>query len=210
MSVNPQREPGTARKSASYTADRLSAVSVSRTGPFSGSVEADEISMGGKRKNKRNAISEELTGGGPLAETAVVGAKDRDAADAAAQAVAATDTDPSQGFVRDRMDLRAAHCAEDASACNSPPFDPGPSGKPGRMGAFLGMRERGWVGIRPKTSPKHPQRYIREFEGRHDVRESDSADPMAGAPAGMTGRRVWSDDPIRNDDRASRAGDVVA
>lgn len=177
--------------------------------------------MGGKRENIRNDIREELTGCGPVADRAVVGAKDLAASDLSAEVMAATATDMAQCFVRDRTDLRAADCTGDASACISPTFDPLSSGQPGReqvrdragtsrMGAFPGTRERGWVGTGPKTLPKDPQRYIKDFKRRHDARQVGSADPMADALAGMTGRRVWSDDPIRDDDRASRTRDAAA
>lgn len=220
LSMNLQREPGTARKSAAFTADRLPAVSRARTEPFCGTVRVDETPVGGSRGNPRNDTREELTGSGPATDSAVVGAKDRDAHDASAEAEAATDTDMAQGFVRDRTDLGAADCTGDASACNSPTLGPGPSWQPGcehvrdqartgRAEAFPGTGERGCIGVGPETLPTHPQRYIREFKGRQDVRESDSADPTARAAAGMDGRGVWSEEPIRDEDRASLARDAA-
>lgn len=220
LSMNLQREPGTARNSAAFMADRLPAVSRARTGPFCGTVRVDETPVGGKRGNPRNDTREELTGCGPAAVSAVVGAKDQDAHDASAEAEAATDTDTSQGYVSDRTDLRTADCRGDASACNSPTFGPGRSGQPGcehvrdqaktsRAAAFPGMCERGCIGIGPETLPGHPQRYIREFKGRQDVRESNSADPTARAVARMNSRGGWSEEPIPDEDRASSKRDVA-
>ena len=38
---------------------------------------------------------------------------------------------------------------------------------------------RGYVCIYRKMSPKHPQRYVTEFEGRHNQRDDNNAEQMA-------------------------------
>ena len=45
-------------------------------------------------------------------------------------------------------------------------------------------------------SPKHLDRYVNEFSGRHNVRESDTVDQMAGVIAGMAGKRLCYSDLI--------------
>ena len=60
---------------------------------FSGPVEVDETYMGGKCRNMINAKRKELagTGRGPVGKTAVLGAKDRETNQVAAQVVTSTD-----------------------------------------------------------------------------------------------------------------------
>ena len=40
------------------------------------------------------------------------------------------------------------------------------------------MLKRGYVGTYHRMSPKHLHRYVDEFAGRHNVRESDTIDQM--------------------------------
>ena len=39
-------------------------------------------------------------------------------------------------------------------------------------------------------SPKHLRRYVNEFSGRHNARDADTADQMAGVARGMIGKRL--------------------
>ncbi len=41
-----------------------------------------------------------------------------------------------------------------------------------------------------KMSPKHLDRYVTEFAGRHNARPQDTADQMAGLVRGMDGKRL--------------------
>ena len=44
--------------------------------------------------------------------------------------------------------------------------------------SFWSMLKRGYHGTYHKISPKHLQRYVNEFSGRHGVREMDTIDQM--------------------------------
>lgn len=39
-------------------------------------------------------------------------------------------------------------------------------------------------------SPKHLERYVDEFAGRHDIRDADTLDQMVNVVAAMTGKRL--------------------
>ncbi|MCY4148074.1 MAG: IS1595 family transposase [Gammaproteobacteria bacterium] len=85
---------------------------------LSGPIEVDEACFGGKRSNmssrKRKALKE--TGRGSVGKTAVVGIKDREANEAAAQAVNSTDADTLQGFVAENTDQDAQVYTDGATA----------------------------------------------------------------------------------------------
>ena len=50
--------------------------------------------------------------------------------------------------------------------------------------------ERSHKGVFHKFSKKHLQRYVDEFQGRHNVRDCDTEDQMEGVVAGMEGKRL--------------------
>ena len=52
------------------------------------------------------------------------------------------------------------------------------------------MLKRAHKGVYHKISPKHLQRYVDEFAGRHDLRERDTVDQMQNVVAGMVGKRL--------------------
>ena len=52
------------------------------------------------------------------------------------------------------------------------------------------MLKRGHQGIYHKFSPKHLDRYVTEFAGRHNKREADTVDQMTGIVAGVVGKRL--------------------
>ena len=58
------------------------------------------------------------------------------------------------------------------------------------------MFKRGCVGTFHKMSEKHLQRYVSEFAGKHNIRESGTPDQMAGVAAGMAGKRLRYEDLI--------------
>ena len=52
------------------------------------------------------------------------------------------------------------------------------------------MLKRGYQGTFHHLSAQHLNRYVAEFAGRHNVRESDAIDQMAGIVAGLVGKRL--------------------
>ena len=105
-----------------------------------------------------------------------------------------------QGFVRENVEPGAKLCTDEVKAYKGmgeydheavnrsvSEYVRGQAHTNG-MESFWAMLERGYVGTFHKLSPKHLQRYVNEFAGRHNVRSADTADTMAALAAGMVGK----------------------
>ena len=58
------------------------------------------------------------------------------------------------------------------------------------MESFWAMLKRAHQGAFHKISPKHLERYVQEFAGKHNIRGDDTAAQMAAVAAGLVGRRL--------------------
>lgn len=56
--------------------------------------------------------------------------------------------------------------------------------------SFWSMLKRAHKGTFHKLIPKHLDRYVGEFVGRHNVRDADTIDIMAAFAAGVIGKRL--------------------
>ena len=56
--------------------------------------------------------------------------------------------------------------------------------------SFWAMLKRGYIGVYHQMSMKHLHRYINEFAGRHNVRDSDTITQMGLLAYGMVGKRL--------------------
>ena len=52
------------------------------------------------------------------------------------------------------------------------------------------MLKRAHTGTFHKLSPKHLDRYVQEFAGRHNMREQDTAEQIASIRRGMESKRL--------------------
>ena len=202
-SMKLHRDLGITQKSAWFLAHRLRAALSEDADLFSGPVEVDETYMGGKRKNMSNAKRKELadTGRGPVGKTAVVGAKDRETNQVAAKVVESTDADTLQGFVKDHADSEATVYTDDATAYESLPFDHDSvkhslqeyvKGDVHTNGieSLWSLLKRAHTGTFHRLSPKHLDRYVQEFAGRHNMRELDTINQIKSVRRGMEGKRL--------------------
>ena len=71
--------------------------------------------------------------------------------------------------------------------------------------SFWSMLKRAHKGIFHKLSPKHLDRYVQEFAGRHNLREQDTIDQLAAIRRGMEGKRLRYRTLIANNGLASGA-----
>ena len=68
------------------------------------------------------------------------------------------------------------------------------------------MLKRAHKGTFHKMSPKHLHRYVDEFAGKHNIRESDTASQMRDTVARLVGRRLLYSDLVRPNGRSNFAG----
>ena len=201
-SMKLHRDLAVTQKTAWYLAHRLrESWKVDGSGMFDGPVEIDETYMGGRRKNMPKAKRRALKGRGPAGKTAIVGAKDRATNVVSAKVVANTDAKTLQRFVVDHAAEGATVYTDDASAYKGIPFHHESvrhsvgeyvNGMAHTNGieSFWSMLKRAHKGTFHKLSPKHLDRYVGEFVGRHNIRRSDTIDQMQAMVKGLEGKRL--------------------
>ena len=200
-SMKLHRDIGVSQPAAWFMLQRIrEAWSTSDLEQFVGPVEVDETYLGGKEANK-HASKKLRAGRGTVGKTAIVGAKDRKTNKIKAAVVKATDAKTLQGFVVAAALAGATVYSDDAAAYKGMPFDHASvrhsvgeyvDGMAHTNGieSFWSMLKRAHKGVYHKISPKHLQRYVNEFSGRHGVRELDTTDQMGVVAARMVGKRL--------------------
>ena len=200
-SMKLHRDLKVTQKTAWFLSHRIRKTFAADNGPFSGPVEVDETYMGGRRKNMSKSKREKLEGRGTVDKTAVVGIKDRDSNQVAAKVVKNADAETLQGFIVEHADAFATVYIDDASAYASLPFDhesvkhsvgeyvKGAAHTNG-IESFWAMLKRAHKGIYHKMSPKHLDRYVQEFAGRHNLRGADTLTQMGRVVRGLEGKRL--------------------
>ena len=71
--------------------------------------------------------------------------------------------------------------------------------------SFWAMLKRAHKGTFHKISPKHLQRYVHEFAGKHNIRDSGTIAQMRDTAAGLVGRNLLYRDLIASNGLASGA-----
>ncbi len=192
-------------------------------GPFDGPVEVDETYIGGRRRNMSNAKRKELagTGRGPVGKTAVVGAKDRASNQVRAKVIDAPDAATLVPFVEGNAAEGAKVYTDDATAYASlenmfngirheavkhsvAEYVRGQAHTNG-IESFWSMLKRAHKGTFHKLSPKHLDRYVQEFAGKHNLRDRDTFAQMAAVALSLSGRRLKYHDLIADNGLSSGA-----
>lgn len=188
-SMKLHRDLGITQKSAWHMAHRIRRA-LQSGGLFEGPVEVDETYMGGRQRNMHEQRRRQLPRGGSAHLTAVVGARDRATGQIAAEAVRSTHQDVVQGFVGAHTKPGAAVYTDESRAYSGIPFrhhrvchatreyvrgDVHTNG----IESFWAVLKRAHKGVFHRLSPKHMQRYVAEFAGRHNIRNLDTIEQMA-------------------------------
>ena len=186
------------QKTAWFMLHRLRTAMAASKPWFQGPVEADETFIGGKEGNK-HAWKKLKAGLGTVGKTPVAGVKDHATGKVAARVVDNTDKTTLQSFVNENTAEGATLFTDEASAYKGieRPHEAVNHGvgeyvreqaHTNGIESFRAPMKRGYVGIYHKMSPKHLQRYVDEFQHRHNNRPKDTIDQMAGVVRGIAGK----------------------
>ena len=174
-----RRDLSISQKSAWHLAHRLRKAWEEDGSRFAGPVEADECYVGGKRRNMPPAKRKELDGRGPVGKVAVAGIKDRPTK--LVRAKVYTDDVPVYDNMPDFEHESVKHSVAE--------YVRGMAHTNG-VESFWSMLKRAHKGTFHNLSAKHLQRYVNEFVGRHNQRESDTLDQMQAMVRGMDQKRL--------------------
>ena len=185
---------------------------------FDGPVEVDEAYFGGRQANMPREKRKALAGGGTAHMTAVVGIKDRDSNEVRAEVVADTTKPTLQGFVREHAEPGASVYTDEHRSYVGLGADFDHETVNHRVGeyvdgmvhtqgmeSFWSMLKRAHKGTFHKISPKHLQRYVHEFAGKHNIRDLGTVSQMRDTVARLVGRNLLRRDLIADNGLASGA-----
>ena len=216
-SMKLQRDIGVSQQTAWFMLHRIrEAWAADSDDRFDGPVEVDETYFGGKRGNRPKHQRPEAKRTGILGKTIVAGVLDRETDRIDAAVIPDTRRDTLHDFVEERTEpdatvysdehpsyqgMKRNHETVEHGAEEYVRSDTHTQG----IESFWSMLKRAHKGTFHNISPKHMDRYVHEFAGRHNVRDSGTLAQMRDTVARLVGRRLLYRDLIA-DNGLSNAG----
>ena len=205
-SMKLHRDLGITQKTAWYMQQRIrEAFAHEGENVFSGPVEVDEAYFGGVNANKHDS-KKIKNANGTIGKTAVVGIKDRQTNQVRAEVVKRTNQETLQRFVNKQRDPEATLYTDEHGGYiglenhevvkHSVGEYVKDQAHTNGIESFWSMLKRAHKGTFHKLSPKHLQRYVNEFAGRHNIRELDTVEQMQVVASGLVGRFLSYEDLI--------------
>ena len=201
-SMKLHRELGISQKAAWFMLHRLRKAMELEIGPFSGKVEMDATYIGGKEDNK-HASKKLKAGRGTVGKSPVLGMKERGGR-VKAEAVQAENQHAILNSVGPTVEPWSTIYTDDHRAYNVLKQTPhhhetvshstkeyvnGMAHTNG-IESFWALMKRGYHGTYHHWSKKHLDRYVKEFSGRHNIRELDTIEQMSSVAQSMVGKRL--------------------
>ena len=185
--------------------------------PFDGPVEVDESYFGGRRRNmsnrKRKALAD--TGRGPTGKIAVAGIKDRASNQVQATVVPNTKSETLIRFIMKYVRPDTKIYTDDALTYHVLPNHESVKHSVGEyvrgkahtngVESFWSLLKRAHQGVFHKISPKHLDRYVKEFAGKHNLRRLDTLAQMKAVVRRLAGKRLMYRDLIADNGLSSGA-----
>lgn len=190
-----------------------------QTQAFLGPVEIDETFVGGKRSNMHASKRAQLAGRGATGKAIVAGIVDRDTNRIAADVVPNTTRGTLTAFMRHHVAHGAVTYTDGESSFARLPHHETVNHTAGEyvrgaahvnaVESFWAMFKRGYRGTFHVLSPEQLHRYVREFRGRHNQRDLDTADQLRLMVRGAERKRLRYADLINHGHRAVARGPAV-
>ena len=217
-SMKLHRDINVSQKSAWFMLHRIrEAWAAPHDGQFAGPVEVDESYFGGLEANKHESQRKHRPGG-LSGKAPVIGVKDRESGQVRAQAIPNTEGGTLRRFVREHAQAGAQVYSDGHSAYSPLEGEYRHNAVQHSVGtyvieqahtngieSFWSMLKRAYQGTYHKMSEKHLDRYVRQFAGKHNLRERDTLAQMADVVAGLVGRRLLYRDLIADNGLPSGA-----
>ena len=216
-SMKLHRDIKISQKAAWFMLHRIRKAFTHEGSPFAGPVEVDETYVGGREHNKHESQRKHTRGG--LSDKApAIGVKDRNTGKVRARAILSTDGETLRGFVREHTipgaqvysDGHGAYTLLEGEFTHKAVQHSVGTYVVGQIHtngieSFWGNLKRAHKGVYHKISPKHLDRYARQFAGKHNFRDADTLAQMSHVAAGFVGRRLLYRDLVADNGLSSGA-----